>query len=81
MEALFADLLPREVLYRSTKAHFTGLSWGPRARGFAVSWDGSGVDHRLVDPDKLRAEWAKERPHPMSVPCLHQAWYTTQGAQ
>jgi asparagine synthase (glutamine-hydrolysing) len=81
LEALFGELLPRQVLYRSTKAHFTGLSWGPCARGFAAAWDGSGLDDGLVDPEKLRAEWAKERPSALSVACLHQAWYSSQGAQ
>jgi asparagine synthetase B (glutamine-hydrolysing) len=81
LEALLPGLLPREVLYRSTKAHFTGLSWGPGARQFAASWDGSGLDDRLVDPGKLRAEWAKERPNAMSVACLHQAWYASRFAQ
>lgn len=81
LEALFGDLLPRQVLYRSTKAHFTGLSWGPCARGFAAAWDGSGLDDRLVDADKIRAEWAKERPSALSVACLHQAWYSSNGAQ
>ena len=80
LEALFADLLPREVLYRSTKAHFSEASWGPDARAFASSWDGTGIDDRIVDPVGLRAEWAKPFPNARSLGCLHQAWYATQAS-
>lgn len=81
LEQLFSDLLPREVLYRSTKAHFTGLAWGPRAQAFAAAWDGSGLDEQLVDLNELRAEWARERPSALSFSCLHQAWYASQQPQ
>ena len=80
LEALFADLLPREVLYRSTKAAFNDATFGPSARAFARSWDGSGVDDRLVQPELLFAEWAKEHPNVRSIACLHQAWLHAQDA-
>jgi asparagine synthetase B (glutamine-hydrolysing) len=75
LEALFADLLPRDVLYRSTKAVFNDVIFGPKAREFASGWDGTGLDDTLVDPDVLRAEWAKPSPNVRSISCLHQAWH------
>jgi asparagine synthase (glutamine-hydrolysing) len=75
---LFPGVLPPEVLARSTKAHFTGLAWGPSAQAFTAAWDGSGLDDRLVDVDELRDEWARERPSALSLGCLHQAWYASQ---
>ncbi len=79
LEALFSDLLPREVLYRSTKAKFNDAIFGPAARRFSRAWDGTGVDERLVDPQALRAEWDKARPNIRSVACLHLAWLAAQG--
>jgi asparagine synthetase B (glutamine-hydrolysing) len=75
LEALFADLLPREVLYRSTKAAFNDVVFGPCAREFASTWDGTGLDDAIVDPSWLQAEWAKPRPDVRTLSCLHQAWY------
>lgn len=78
---LFPGLLPPEALSRSTKAHFTGLAWGPRAQAFAAAWDGSGLDDGLVDVNEVRAEWARERPSALSLGCLHQAWFASQQPQ
>ena len=74
LEANFHDVLPREVIERSTKAVFTEAAWGPNAREFVAAWDGRGLDERYVAVDALREEWAKPRPSPRSIPCLHQAW-------
>ena len=81
LKRLFPGLLPPEALSRSTKAHFTGLAWGPRARAFAAAWDGSGLDDRLVDVSEVRAEWARQRPSALSLGCLHQAWFSSQQPQ
>jgi asparagine synthase (glutamine-hydrolysing) len=77
LEAMFGDLLPREVLYRGTKAHFNEVAWGPGARGFAEAWDGTGVDTDLVDPVRLREEWLRPRPDVRCLGCLHHAWLAT----
>lgn len=79
LEANFSDVLPAEVLRRSTKAVFTEVAWGPGARAFAAAWDGQGLDESYVVPDVLREEWAKPRPNPRSLPSLHQCWLAAQG--
>lgn len=75
-----SDLLPDELLGRSTKAVFTDVFWGRASRAFAERWDGSGLDPALVLPDALRAEWAKPRPDFRSVSALHAAWLAAQGS-
>ena len=60
MRAIFAGVLPDELLARPRKAGFTQALWGAPARAFVESWDGSGVDHELVDEASLRAAWAQE---------------------
>lgn len=79
LRAQFADLLPPEVWTRGTKAVFTEVAWGPEARAFARSWDGTGLDEALVDPARLRDEWAKPRPDSRTLICLTQAWLAGQG--
>jgi asparagine synthase (glutamine-hydrolysing) len=78
MRALFGDLLPREVLERRTKALFAHAVFTRRTREFARSWNGSGVDTALVDPDALRETWLSEDPHAPSMSLLQQAWLAQQ---
>jgi hypothetical protein len=73
LEATFGDLLPSEVLSRSTKASFTEILWGPTSREFARTWDGTGVDAELVDVEALRREWLSERPDFRAVTALQAA--------
>jgi asparagine synthetase B (glutamine-hydrolysing) len=79
MRSLFAGLLPDDVLARSSKAVFNGAAMHRHARAFAESWDGSGVDHDLVDPERLRAEWLSEVPHAGSLALLQRAYVATRG--
>ncbi len=74
MRALFGDLLPERVLTRSSKADFTTVVWGPRTRSFAAAWNGTGIDHELVDSDALRAEWSRESPRFGATAQLLEAW-------
>ncbi len=78
MIRLFGDLLPRAVLERTTKAHFTHAVFSEHTRAFARQWDGSGVDTDLVDPEVLRAGWLSESPPLPTMSLLHQAWLSTQ---
>jgi asparagine synthetase B (glutamine-hydrolysing) len=78
LEAHFSDLLPPEVLRRSTKAVFTEVAWGPRATEFARAWDGTGLDERYVIPERLQEEWTSGKPNPRSIPALHRAWLVGQ---
>lgn len=71
---LVGDLLPQDVLRRTTKAGFDDPFWNRHARAFAGRWSGSGVDPALVDGDALRVEWASERPAGNSYTLLQHAW-------
>ena len=62
MHALFSDILPEPVLTRSTKAAFNHAHAGDETRRFASTWDGSGVDTDLVDPERLRQVWLSAEP-------------------
>jgi asparagine synthase (glutamine-hydrolysing) len=74
MRGLFGDLLPREVLERSTKALFANAVFTSHTREFARTWTGEGVDTDLVDVDALRETWLSEVPHAPSMSLLQQAW-------
>ena len=74
MTALFADVLPGEVLARHTKAAFDGAFFSAPSRAFAERWTGGGVDPAIVDPDRLADEWRCESPDPRSFLLLQSAW-------
>jgi asparagine synthase (glutamine-hydrolysing) len=60
---LFGNLVPDDVLARpQTRYEFADVLWASHSRAFAHSWDGSGVDHELVDTEHLRAMWTGPRP-------------------
>jgi asparagine synthetase B (glutamine-hydrolysing) len=72
---LLADgLLPAPVVARRDKAAFNSSRFGQVSREFARSWDGFGVDDRLVDPVALRAAWLSDVPAPATAMLLQQAW-------
>jgi hypothetical protein len=79
MRGLFGDLLPREVLERRTKALFANAVFVRYTKEFARTWNGSGVDTDLVDPDALREIWLSEDPHAPSMTLLQQAWLARYG--
>ena len=78
MLALFVDLVPRELLTRRAKAEFGRALWKDEARAFAASWDGSGIDPELVNPDRLRDAWAEPSPFFGANTLLQQAWLALQ---
>jgi asparagine synthase (glutamine-hydrolysing) len=80
MQTLFGEVLPDDVLARSTKASFDAAFWNAASRAFAAEWDGSGVDPELVDIDALRREWASESPDPRSFTLAQSAWLAVHGA-
>ena len=79
MQALFSDVLPREVLFRTSKAAFNRAHAGAATREFARTWDGSGVDEELVDVERLRAVWLSDQPTMAAGVLLHQAWLASAG--
>jgi hypothetical protein len=76
---LFRDLLPVELLSRTTKACFDSAFWGPHSRAFALAWDGEGVDPTVVDVERLRAVWAQPLPDSHTYLLLQAAWLAGAG--
>ena len=74
MAALVGDLLPKALVERRGKAEFGRAFWGERARAFAASWNGTGVDGAMADADLLRAAWSAPNPWFASITPLHAAW-------
>jgi asparagine synthase (glutamine-hydrolysing) len=78
MRRLFSDVLPEELLSRSTKAHFTATRFGQRELEFARTWSGTGLDGGLIDPDRLREHWLSGRPRGTSGLLMQAAWLADQ---
>jgi asparagine synthase (glutamine-hydrolysing) len=78
MRALFADVLPLELLTRPVKAEFGAALWRSEARAFAGSWEGTGLDDDLVDPEGVRAAWSVSSPWFGANTLLHEAWLAAQ---
>ncbi|MDF1603438.1 asparagine synthase-related protein [Nocardioides sp. YIM 152315] len=79
MRALFSDVLPAALIARPTKAAFNLANRGEATTEFARGWDGSGVDHDLVDAERLREVWLSDRPTMASGLLLQQAWLASEG--
>lgn len=77
---LAEGLLPASVITRRDKAAFNSSRFGPVSREFARTWDGRGVDDRLVDPVALRAAWLADVPPPATAMLLQQAWLANRSA-
>lgn len=71
---LVGDLLPADVVVRSSKAYFTQAFISDYSRQFGASWTGGGVDETLVDPERLATELRSPRPNPRSSFLVQQAW-------
>jgi asparagine synthase (glutamine-hydrolysing) len=74
LRSLVADLLPDDVIARTTKAVFTDCFMARHTREFAEGWDGSGVDVDLVDPEALRRQWLADQQHALTTALLQSAW-------
>ena len=69
------DLLPGDVLHRSTKSHFTDVLWGEASLELATSWDGDSVDAHLVDVEQLRLAWSSAEPDTQTITLLQSVWW------
>jgi asparagine synthase (glutamine-hydrolysing) len=81
MELHFGDVLPPQVIERTTKAVFDELHGGRVSRAFAQGWDGGGLDPAWVDVEELRREWLSPRPNYRSLTALNAAWLASEGHQ
>ena len=71
MEALFGDLLPTEVLARSSKAGFDAVFFNRHSRAFAEAWDG---EAEFVDGAALREHWLGDAPAAQTFTLLQWLW-------
>ena len=78
MQALASDLLPADVIGRTSKAYFNRVFFGEETRAFATAWSGRGLDETLVDPEVLRREWLSEIPDFRTSLLLQSAWLADQ---
>jgi hypothetical protein len=74
LRALFSDLLPDDVLRRSSKATFNDAFFVEDTRRFAEEWSGAGLDESVVDPGALRAAWRSPFVDYRSALLLQSAW-------
>lgn len=74
MRALFADVLPGDVLSRQDKARPVNVFFRAPSRQLAARWSGAGVSHELVDAETLRQEWLRPAPDPHTALLLQSAW-------
>ena len=72
--ALFGRLLPPALIDRPDKAMFDEAFWGQATRALTRSWDGGGVNERLVDRDALRRAWSTGEPNARTALLLQQVW-------
>jgi len=74
MSALVGDLLPNELISRSTKAEFGGALWSGHSLEVARSWAGDGVDPEIVDVERLAVEWRDPEPDTHTITLLQSVW-------
>ena len=81
MRALFGDLLPPDLLERTTKAHFDEVFWGPATRAYAqrLLAEGELAVPALLDRHGLAEAWTSERPPAVTLLLLQASWLTTEG--
>lgn len=89
MEAMFADLLPAQLLGRATKASFDEVLWNRHARAFVEGLDEHALERVLaeleldaiVDPRALAAHWAGSAPLANSFLLVQACWLTLRPQQ
>jgi len=79
LDLLAADLLPREVLRRQSKATVGSALWTETAKAFAERWSGRGLDERLVDPEAVQRAWLGDTRPVLATTMLQAAWLAENG--
>lgn len=87
MDALFADVLPRSIRERPTKATFDAVLWSRHSRSFVSELDAGDLDAALrrlrvdaiVDRTALGAHWAAPSPMANSFLLLQACWLALRG--
>jgi hypothetical protein len=78
LRELVSDLLPPDVLTRTTKATFNTCYVTARSREFAREWAGEGVDPDLIDCEELRLSWLSDWPAPATAALLQSCWVSAR---
>ncbi len=87
MEALFGEVLPRDVRRRSTKASFDSVLWNRYTRAFVEGLNQDDLDAALhvlglesiVDRPALAAHWSAPAPLANSFLLLQACWLALSG--
>lgn len=77
MKFLAEDLLPPELLGRKSKPGYNTAYFTDVAREFLKSWDGTGLDENLVDPERLRSEMLEPTSNASGFALVQAAWLAT----
>jgi diadenosine tetraphosphatase ApaH/serine/threonine PP2A family protein phosphatase len=78
MRLVFGELLPDEVLARTTKSSFDQAFWSEPSKAFVADWRDEGADPSFVDVEALRREWTSAEPDPRSFTQLQAAWLASK---
>jgi asparagine synthetase B (glutamine-hydrolysing) len=79
MQLLFSDVLPEEILVRTTKAWFDGAFFNRHSESLVETWQGEAVDPELVDTRALQAVWTSREPDGRSFTLLQAVWLARAG--
>ncbi len=77
LRALVPELLPDDVVARTSKGEYTRCYMGAPTREFAARWSGDGVDHELVDAEELKRLWMSGSAAAPTTALLQAAWLAT----
>jgi hypothetical protein len=77
LRQVFGGAYPDAVLRRRPKATFGEVFWRHHTRSLLAGWDGSGVDHCVVDRARLRSEWGRPQPDLRTAMLVQQVWLAT----
>ena len=81
LHRMAGDVLPEAATALRPKAHFLEVFLREPTREFVRTWDGSGVDTDVVDPDALRTAWSRW-PIPGGTGALvQQLWLATASSK
>lgn len=76
----FSELLPPEIVHRTSKVYFSDAIYNEATRRFAQDWDGrTGVPVHYVDPERVRSAWANASDARSGL-MLQSAWLASNGA-
>jgi hypothetical protein len=79
MRQLGHDILPSNILERSTKAAFIDAFWGPATRRFARTSMAESLGNPYIKPAVMTDVWRSETPHAATTLALQTEWLRSEG--